>query len=331
MAGQKELRKKEKKTKVAPKRESKIWTSIKIVLYAMSWLALAAMYSPLSQLTLAPVYGSIPAYFFRPKAMLFTALIAFMGRSHLKSFLSTNSRRFISPFCFFIPPIQLFLCRFSSQLGPIYGPLLTEVLTYYPLLLLSLHTAVESLEGLDLGDSALQASEIAPVLASYMTFSFLEKASSALARQLIGYHKVFMTSNLQLTLASLYLLLAPSAYVSFAVPAIYHTIQMDPHHLSGAGLEVANTHLNPFNFTILDRRQSVTGYISVLKNVAEDMVVLRCDHSLLGGEFLVNPERQAQGMTVREPIYGVFSMLEAVRLVETQSSKKDEEKKALVM
>jgi hypothetical protein len=55
---------------------------------------------------------------------------------------------------------------------------------------------------------------------------------------------------------------------------------------------------------------------------------MRCDHSLLGGEWLSRSDRNS---ILAEPIYGVFVMLEAVRLVEVKKSVPDSEAKALVM
>lgn len=59
---------------------------------------------------------------------------------------------------------------------------------------------------------------------------------------------------------------------------------------------------------------------------------MRCDHSLLGGEFWVDDQRREEGITVPEPIYAVFAMLEAVRLIEgSGQARPDDDKNALVM
>ena len=54
---------------------------------------------------------------------------------------------------------------------------------------------------------------------------------------------------------------------------------------------------------------------------------MRCDHSLLGGEWLIKGARNS----MPEPIYGVFVMLEAVRLVEVEKPIPDSEAKAFVV
>lgn len=85
-------------------------------------------------------------------------------------------------------------------------------------------------------------------------------------------------------------------------------------------------------YALVARQESVTGYVSVLDNVKDGFRIMRCDHSLLGGEW----RKQVSGSTLKEPVYGIFVMLEAVRLVETESMnntprKGDNDKKALVM
>ena len=85
-------------------------------------------------------------------------------------------------------------------------------------------------------------------------------------------------------------------------------------------------------YALVARKESVTGYVSVLDNLKDGFRVMRCDHSLLGGEWL----QQESVSSLREPVYGIFVMLEAVRLVETKSvqktlAKADGDKKALVM
>jgi hypothetical protein len=58
---------------------------------------------------------------------------------------------------------------------------------------------------------------------------------------------------------------------------------------------------------------------------------MRCDHSLLGGEWLLTDERRKEGWVVDEPIYSVFEMLEAVRLIEHEHTIPDEEAQALII
>jgi spermidine synthase len=95
-----------------------------------------------------------------------------------------------------------------------------------------------------------------------------------------------------------------------------------------------NRTLEPQNWTLLDRAWSTTGYISVLENHSAGYRVLRCDHSLLGGEWLLtHHRREKENWIVAEPTYAVFEMLEAVRLVTSPDipALADKDAKALVI
>jgi len=92
--------------------------------------------------------------------------------------------------------------------------------------------------------------------------------------------------------------------------------------------------LNERGYKILDARNSVTGYVSVIENTQNHMRALRCDHSLLGGVWLPEGQWKEVGAVVPESIYSIFVMLEAVRLMEVvnvKSKTPDCEKSALVM
>ncbi|KAI4109107.1 MAG: hypothetical protein LQ339_001913 [Xanthoria mediterranea] len=100
----------------------------------------------------------------------------------------------------------------------------------------------------------------------------------------------------------------------------------------------SNTHLNStlhhLGYSLIARQESYTGYISVLDNNKDGFRVMRCDHSLLGGEWFPQPGYESQ---LREPVYAIFVMLEAVRLVQlvddpgTKPEVQDRLKSALVI
>ena len=138
-------------------------------------------------------------------------------------------------------------------------------------------------------------------------------------------------------LASASAFFSPSRVILFAFPAILHTLWTNPHHPSAHGLQLANSTLQATqNYTLLARQESVTGYVSVLENHADNAFrLLRCDHSLLGGEWQVTPQAYAKGQRQRESIFAVFVLLEAVRLIEppvdTLPTIDDSKKSALVI
>ena len=88
-----------------------------------------------------------------------------------------------------------------------------------------------------------------------------------------------------------------------------------------------NSSLTNEGFKLLARHDSITGYISVLET--SQFRVLRCDHSLLGGEWLIR--EPGHNPIVAEPVYAIFTMLEAVRLIEVPVPVPDSEAQALVM
>jgi hypothetical protein len=110
-----------------------------------------------------------------------------------------------------------------------------------------------------------------------------------------------------------------------------HTLFANPHHNSVSTNKILNAMLAKYNFAVLERHDSTTGYVSVVENQKDNFIALRCDHSLLGGEWLVTPEREKRGQVQRETIYSVFTMLESVRLIKPKEATPDSEKHALFM
>ena len=113
-----------------------------------------------------------------------------------------------------------------------------------------------------------------------------------------------------------------------------YTIFIVPHLPTAYNLAAVNSILIKSNYSLVARQESLTGYISVLDNLGQGFRVLRCDHSLLGGQWINKPA--GHPAIYNEPIYSIFVTLEAVRLVETEITRShkestDAEKHALVM
>lgn len=294
-------------------------------------LSLAALSSLVSQLNLSPVYGVIPSYLYHQKAITATAFIAFMGRSALNIYLPKNVEKYIPVLAFWIPNIQHVLFKFSGQLGPTYGPILTEALTFVPLLGLVFYTVSSMLDSLDLSELNPVIADMLPPVGSYFVFSIVEKTVSSSISQWMGSTDLLTRSGLNFLTAAGFAALSPSLLLLLAAPALYHTIAFNPHQFPDRTIPTLNSALQPHNFTLLARHESLTGYISVLESSSSHFRVLRCDHSLLGGEWLVTPQRQQHGQRVPESIYQVFTMLEGVRLLETGDNRPESEKSALVI
>lgn len=303
------------------------------VLWALCMLELAAIYSPLSQLTLAPVYGSIPSSVFHHEITAIIVLLALTRSSIFSRFMPAQVEYYIPILASSIPLIQTFLFKYSTELGVDVGPILTEGLTYYPLLLLSTYSAARVLLDAKI-DQYLHASMGSTILglSTYGFFVLVRSKSAILISQLFAYSATVTRVSLQCIIGALFTILSPSKLSLLAIPAMIHTTWFNPHFMSPHTDALANTTLQASQWNLLERAESNTGYISVLENLNAGYRVLRCDHSLLGGEWLITDERRRQGITTSEPIYSVFEILEAVRLVETPHSKvPDSEKSALVV
>ncbi|EDU44404.1 Spermine/spermidine synthase family protein [Pyrenophora tritici-repentis] len=305
---------------------------------AMALLLIAGVASPISQLNLSPVYGSIPASLHHQRTMTLTAVAALLVRRGLKSYVSVNVSQYIAVVAYWTPVIQFLLFQYSEKLGIEYGPFIVESLTYFPLLFLSVYGAMDFFDCFDLiGYQSSPLKEAIIPTASYFTISTVAKMSSALIPNFIGTSIYFTRIGMQLLLASASAFLTPSRVIVFAFPAILHTLWANPHHPSAHGFQLANSTLQATqNFTILARQESITGYVSVIENDADNAFrLLRCDHSLLGGEWLVTPDAYSKGQRQRESIFAVFVLLEAVRLVEpavpSLPTLPDSEKSALVI
>ncbi|GME22797.1 Spermine synthase [Neofusicoccum parvum] len=302
------------------------------ILTATALMAIAGVASTVSQLGLSPVYGSIPAAIWHQKSLMFIALIVLINKSVFKRLFPANIHVWIPVVAFWIQPIQSILFQYSSKLGPVYGPVVTEALTFYPFLLLCMYSAVSALEVFDLSLFSRGFAEGIPPLACYTTFSTVEKFVAGALPAFMGSNEFFTRSGLQLFVAAFSAAVAPSKFLLLALPALFHTVRLNPHFPSTTTTAVLNETLQANQYTLLERQESLTGYVSVIESHQNQFRLLRCDHSLLGGEWLVTPQRAAGGQKEKETIYTVFTMLEAVRLVITGSvnnQRKDSQKSAL--
>jgi hypothetical protein len=100
-----------------------------------------------------------------------------------------------------------------------------ELLTYFPLLFLSIFAAADLLECIDItGFNPSPLKEIILPTASYFTVSTVAKISSALIPAFIGTSVYFTRIGLQMMLASASAFFSPSRIIFLAFPAILHTL-----------------------------------------------------------------------------------------------------------
>lgn len=313
----------------APQRDPS--TTFQLVMKALEFIILAAVYSPISQLSLSPVYGSIPPILHHARLTMGAALVAFLGQRSMKNRIPKNITNCLPIYAFLIPSIQFFLFKYSGDMGPIYGPLITELLTYFPVVVMSLYAAAMVVESIDLSRYGERAQTSGPAVASYLFFSASQRLLTTYVRNNIGSSLVFTRTGLQFVVASFYAILLPSRALIFVVLPMLHSAFLNVHSPLPQTTSALNATLHTYNYSLVARQESLTGYISVLDNLKDNFRVMRCDHSLLGGEWTFSPRYEGR---IAEPIYSVFTLLEAVRLVETRSENKvipDDQANALVM
>jgi hypothetical protein len=298
---------------------------------AAQLITLAALYSPISQLSLSPVYGTAQSGLYHRWCTLGTALAAFLCVCFLQRYIPKRIVNIIPAFAFWIPTLQFFLFKYSSALPMPYGPLITEALTYYPLLFLSVYAAGQFFSKVDLSAYNQTIAEQLPSASAYLLFTGISRTARDFIPVYMGSNVVFSRVGLQVFIAGLYGLALPTAILWPTVPALAFTMLANVHNPLQRTTDVLNNTLALHNYTLLERRESLTGYISVLENTKDEFRVMRCDHSLLGGEWTISPPK-GQNPRVNEPIFAIFAMLEAVRLVEPEAGKPrllDSQKRAL--
>lgn len=291
-------------------------------------LFLTAFYSPLTVLMLTPVYGSAPAHIFHGYGVALVGAAGWFLKDYIQRLTGRRALFLLPVVAFWVPTLQSFLFASSSVMGNPFGAVVTEVISYYPLLLLSVACAGKLVQsGLDLGRHGDAVAEHVPLVVSYVLYKTGEKFAKAFLAKFIGTTFFFSRAGLQLLLPVFYTAIAPSKFLLFALPSLLFSMTSNVHMNSGA----LNSFLNEEGFALVARQDSTTGYISVLDNLNDGFRVMRCDHSLLGGQWTKMPNNY--NPAVMDPIYSVFTMLEAVRLVETDHGEPrvDANSKALVM
>ncbi|KEF61704.1 uncharacterized protein A1O9_03273 [Exophiala aquamarina CBS 119918] len=278
-------------------------------------ILLAALSASLSQLNLSPVYGAIPAGVYHRYGLTVSFLIAVVIRGYLPKGLS----RWIATFSFWIPSIQFVLFQLSSSLGNPYGPLVTELLTCYPLVITSICTAIGFFDNpLYVGTENL-LNDTVPAMGLFVLFALLQRAAKSTINSFSGPGFLRSRIGLQLIVGIFYAMVIPKSLVWPAFPSVIITMVANPHCTLTKTTDVLNNTLALYDYTLLDRKESITGYISVLEDNQKGFRAMRCDHSLLGGEWKV-PVVEGAAKKVGDPIYSIFTMLEAVRLVQPASS-----------
>lgn len=271
---------------------------------------------------MTPVYGSIPAARWR---RLLAECVCFAGVGvtvGLFPRFAESARTYLR-----LIPLMAFgsagllhasLYSASSLLGPTRGPIITKAAVQIPLLLSS---SISLTTLLKVGHSSLPWAVMIAIPWLFNPGLSLDLLGRCVGQ--IGSNAFLTRSGLLSSLALLFTVACSPAQslrslfrrVCLAALVIYYLLVYSQHGPTGMSLDTANRYLHHSQYIILEREESITGYISVLEDKRQDIRFLRCDHSLLGGEWLVNEVSIQHGMLHPETIFSVFVMLEAVRLM----------------
>jgi len=261
-----------------------------------------------------------------------SGLFGWVAKDSLQGRHSRKVIKLLPVLAFSIPTIQFFLFQQSSRLGPLVGPVITELLTYYPLVAISAFAGAIAPEDVNLSQWGMVMVDQGLFAGSVWLFVVIEQAVTKALSEYIGSRLFTTRIGLQFVAAALYAVSLPSKWLLLTIPSILFCVLFNVHVPLAHTTALLNSTLQTHNYIILDRQESLTGYLSVLENVQDNFRVLRCDHSLLGGEWTQIPNRH--NPMVKEPVYVIFTMLEAVRLIEKDDDvlrRADSDSNALVM
>lgn len=341
-----------------------VWRFAQSLPRILTTFFVAALTKQACELCLTPVYGSIPS-----TLNIDVIIILVWALSYLLIRLDLVA---VTGYCSYllclIPIVQSVLFRFSGTLGPLWGPYITCAFTSFP----AIYNACASILDIILEenyrniiDGALSLVEDIPVIDNArrlpITRSLVSISVQIASGLLLGYLASFtwdaceylvalMISwsghgpaifssrhGLQAIITVLWaaLLRSRGTFALSFMSLIYVTC-LSPHLPMPYNTALVNSTLHTAGYSLIARQESLTGYISVLDNLKEGYRIMRCDHSLLGGEWINKP--QGHPAIFNEPIYSIFVMLEAVRLVEPELDFKEpgpdfstDRKEALVM
>jgi len=279
------------------------------ILRAALYLIAAAAGSYVSQLSLSPVYGEIPSSLYHGHIVAALFFLVWLSKGAVKK-LPIH----IPLLVLYTPWGLNFAFRYSRALGPVYGPVVTEGLTYYPVLFLGVYSAARLTEFDNLLFDAI------PAGLTYAVFSIARSIIPDLLQNHIGSSWALTRCGLTHILGGVYALLSPNLLLLTTLPALYHSAFVNP---MCSWTPALNQTLASSNFSIVARQESNTGYVSVLENLESGYRVMRCDHSLLGGEWQRPPAgfEHMDHPNFKEPIYAIFVIMEAVRLVDPPPKK----------
>lgn len=317
----------------------------KLILFTriLATLLLAASSAALTQLSLSPIYGSIPSA--RAKSLsfplpwpggkvqialpgLWVMPLAFFVRMYVSKRRQGRLSGLLSVLGVLMPVLLAEMGRFSSGLGAEWGPVFVGGCAVGPLFLGSLVSVLGYDEGFvqkGPGSKGVWSWDLPLIVGCYAILDKMQDVlGGALASNIArwsGVSPFFSRFGLLAAVSTGYALLERprKRLAALGGIALLHLLLLNPHLPFAYNTSLLNVTLQSEGYSLVARQESLTGYISVLDNTKDHFRVMRCDHSLLGGEWTNKPA--GHPAVLNEPIYSIFVMLEAVRLVECESFK----------
>lgn len=234
----------------------------------------------------------------------------------------------------FAPVLTCLSFQLSDDLGLVWGPIVGGLLSCHSIIVPAIYAAATSYDGPNSkATSSGPLTHLLSGLPSLGIFMILEWGLPDIVSKFVTTWSFLNPFNAHLIIAlHLALLLTQRRAIAVATVSIAAILALtSPYGNGPLSTTLLETALQSQEWTLVARQWSNTGYISVLENTQANYRVMRCDHSLLGGEWQLTPERKSQGWKVPESIYAAFHMLEAVRLVEVEPAIPDSSAQALVI
>lgn len=247
-------------------------TNLTTLTLPFALVLLAAAASTVSQLTLAPVYGSIPSAVNHRTAVL----VSFAFGAGLQGWKNGKEYgkvlRWLAIWSFYVPALQMLLLPLSNTLGPIWGPALNGALSCHSVIAPCAYAVAAALDGAYseyFGSNAqlngwrrwlafvvlgLMFLENEKRTSTQITWIFsLQPQASPVHLQLFGAASFvlisFVSSEKRPALRDVSLLL-------LAAPAVLHAVFLNPQVDIYA---TTNDALAIHNWTLIDRAWSNTG------------------------------------------------------------------------
>lgn len=296
-------------------------------------IVMAAITSRISQLSLAPVFGSIPSSVNHQAAIAASALIGWTTQWYWRP-SGGAPVQYLPIWAACAPALTCLSFQFSDSLGLVWGPVVGGFLSCHSLVIPLVYAAAASYDGPDVKQtSSGPLAHLFSGVPSLGLFLALDWMMPEVVSKFVGTWSFLNPFNAHLIVALyLALMLTERRAIAVATISIATILALaSPYGNSPISITILNNTLNSQDWTLLARQWSNTGYLSVLENTNANYRVMRCDHSLLGGEWQLTPERRNQGWKISESIYAAFHMLEAVRLMEVEPQIPDAEAQALII